>query len=91
MKCCENFIVTLRLGPGGNEIDMELASFMPIDELCGKIAESLRAMNPVAFSSVVGISMAHENKTLDSSATLASAGLWDGSILDITFEKRGIA
>jgi len=89
MKCCENVILTLRFRPGSKALDMELPSFMPMHALCDKIAESLRAMNPMAFGQMTGIRAEHNGRPLASSMTLAALGLWDGSILDIVIEGGG--
>jgi len=89
MKCSENVIITLKLRPGSRELDMELPAFMPIDELCGKITESLRAMNPTAFGYMSVIRAEHNGKPLSGTVTLANHGLWDGSILDVVMGMGG--
>jgi hypothetical protein len=62
---------------------MELPSFLPVDELRGKITESLRAMSPMAFDRMTINRVEHGGKPLADDATLAALGLWDGGVLDI--------
>lgn len=85
MKACETVIVTIRLKPGEQGLDMELPAFLPIQELCAKLLESFRSMNPTGFSGVAGLRLKHGTQVLENEDTLASRGLWDGSILEALF------
>lgn len=82
MKCCENVILTLRLAPSGKELDMELPAFLPVENLCDRLLETLRVLSPAGFE-CAALSLQHNGRTLEGAATLASAGLWDGSMVEI--------
>ncbi len=88
MKSYENVIVTVRLTPGGKSLDMELPSFIPIEELGQRILETLRVLNPTSYLSIEGLRFWDHGREITGTDTLASAGLWDGSILDITTHKE---
>ena len=86
MKCFEEVIVTLRFPWIEQDIDMQLPSFMPMEELTVKLLETLRLMMPETFVKVKSISLKGVKGVLYGQDTLAGAGIWDGSI--VTVEKN---
>jgi len=86
MRPCENVIVTLRLGR--EELDMELPTFLPIYELKGKIQETICVIYPDIWRAETTIELIHNDRMLVGEDTLASCGIWDGSILECVL-KRG--
>ena len=78
----ERIIATVELGQG-RAVDLELPAFLPVSELADKVLEALQALFPAEFDAVGQIGLTAENHELDGSSTLASVGLWDGSVLGI--------
>lgn len=85
MKALENVIVTLRLHPKDASLDMELPAFLPMEELADKVLETLRVMHLVNFNDAQSLRFSLHGKAVRGEDTLASLGLWDGSILDASF------
>jgi uncharacterized ubiquitin-like protein YukD len=85
MKSCEDAIVTLKFLPGGKCFDMELPSFMPLEELEKKLLETLRVMNPASYDSVMRLRFRQGEREFRD-GTLASLGIWDGGILEIMLQ-----
>lgn len=79
----ERVLVTVCFPPDAAAPDFELPAFLPMKELCPKLLETLRAMNPPKYAGVRGISMIWNGSLLENEDTLASQGAWDGSILEI--------
>ena len=79
----DKVIVTVILNKN-SAIDMELPAFLPLSELTGKILESLKILAPSEFEGTADIDLVHNGTVLDSRGTLASIGIWDGSILQIS-------
>jgi hypothetical protein len=69
-------------------MDMELPAFMPASELGGKLLETLRAMNPAAYSAITRLGLRHVDKELGPADTLASLGVWDGAKLEIALRRE---
>lgn len=84
MKCFEDVIVTLRFLPEGRCIDMELPAFLPVEALTRRLMETLREMDPLRFGTVSAISLSKKEEKLCGECTLAQAGVWDGTVLDVT-------
>jgi len=80
MKSPDNMIVTLVIRQ--DEVDMELPSFLPIGELAEKIAETLENMDSDRFYGLGKITLRFQGVALNREKTLASCGVWDGSILE---------
>lgn len=79
MKSCDNVIVTVALPK--EQLDMELPAFLPAKELAAKLAETLRAYRPERYSAVFRLQLSSDGAPLNDTDTLASRGIWDGSIL----------
>lgn len=87
MKPCENVIVTVLLGKEG--IDMELPSFLQINELKGKICETLASYRPGAQLRPQETALFFDDVELTDDACLASCGVWDGSIIQCASKVGG--
>lgn len=79
MKSPENMIVTVQVDT--STYDMELPAFMPVQELASKIVETLRCMAPGQYAGLNGLALSCRGKVLPKEKTLASCGVWDGSVL----------
>ena len=64
-------------------LDMELPVFLPVGELADKILDALQNLIPAEFEAVSEIGLSSGGQELASDSTLASVGLWDGSVLGI--------
>ena len=79
MKVCQSIIVTLIIG--SKKLDMELPAFLPITDVSARILETLRALYPQAYGGCTAICLRECGTTLAGNRTLASYGIWDGTIL----------
>lgn len=77
----EKVIVELQLPDMDYQRDALLPSQMPISEIKVGLLRLLREREPKRFSKLGGISLSYCGKQLYDDATLASLGIWDGSIL----------
>ena len=82
MKCNEDVLVTLRIMPGGKELDMELPAFLPAKELEQRLLEVLSEMDPLHWGGASAVGICKGQRRLEGDMTLAEAGVWDGSILE---------
>ena len=89
MKCCEEVMVTLRFAPQGRCLEMELPAFLPVGELEKKLIETLITMDPARYGGTQEVVLQTEGKRLEDETTLAQAGVWDGSVLDVTLRREG--
>ena len=85
MKARQNVIVTLRMGH--EDMDMELPAFLPIAELKVSILQTLRTLYPRSYSGCKAITLRSNGMILSPTQTLASLGIWDGSILQGEYTK----
>ena len=74
----ENAIVTVRDRFGRTELDFELPVFVPARRLRAMLLETLRALAPERWLPVTELMLLDGDED-----TLASLGLWDGSILTV--------
>ncbi len=88
MKACEEVIVTLII-QGKNpkktfeeKLDMELPSFMPWKELSKKILECLKESKSDKYAFYYYLYAKHNGRKFTDMDTLASLGIWDGSIIE---------
>lgn len=88
MHSCDEAIVTLQMQGGGFTADMEIPTFLPMEDLLPKLLESLRLMQPRMFGNVRRISLADSMGTLGPTDTLASRGIWDGAYLAISTKRK---
>ena len=88
MKCCEDVIVTVRLHPGERSLDMELPAFLPLEELAQRLLDVMREMDPVHYGMMSGATFRKKEQVLTGEMTLAKAGVWDGSILDVYLREE---
>lgn len=82
MNCCEDVIVTVRLHPGGRNLDMELPAFLPMEQMGQRFLEVMREMDPLHYGRMSAVSFRKGDRVLAGDATLAASGIWDGSFLD---------
>ena len=80
MQTIENVIVTLWIS--GKSVDMELPTFLPIQELRVKVRDTMRALSPGKYDSAQSVTLKYKSVTLGDEETLASCGVWDGSIIE---------
>lgn len=73
--------VELRLPDMDYQRDALLPSQMPISEIKVGLLRLLRECEPKRFSKLGGISISYCGKQLPDNVTLASQGIWDGSVL----------
>lgn len=83
MPSFDNVIISVDLPFGDARLDLELPAFYPVESLAPKLLETLKLMQPQYYASVHGIELLWRDQTLHSGDTLASVGIWDGSILKI--------
>lgn len=88
MKPCEEIIVTIKIVDKGRDIDMELPTFMPWQELNFKILECLQDSMPEEYGSYCKLNAMYKGILLNDDETLASMGIWDGSIIWCTLEHK---
>lgn len=81
----EYALVTVRAEKMHWQADMELPARMKIRELTVQILETLKLHEEERFYHVSEIGLFYEEKKLHLDATLADYGIWDGSILDISY------
>lgn len=79
MKGCQSVIVTLAIG--SKKLDMELPAFLPITDVNARILETLRALYPQVYGGCTAICLCEGGTTLAGNRTLASYGIWDGTVL----------
>ena len=79
MRACESALVTLKLP--FFDVDMELPTFLSLGELSKKILETLRLCYPSACSGTFEMRISYNGAMLAETDTLASRGIWDGSVL----------
>lgn len=84
MRPCENVIVTVIFGD--RRLDMELPTFLSMNELLPEISETLNVLFPGNGYSIV---LSYDGAALEGNDTLASRGIWDGSILTAHIGKAG--
>ena len=82
-------IVTVREPIRQTELDLEMPAFVPIGRLCGELLEALHTLRPQQWLSVSAIELLDGERVLADGETLASLGLWDGSILTVRPAKEG--
>lgn len=83
MKCCEDVIVTLNIPAANQAIDMELPAFLPVEKLAGRVMETLQVMNPARYSKAGSLQFKFRGQVIADESTLASVGVWDGTVLDV--------
>jgi uncharacterized ubiquitin-like protein YukD len=82
-------IVTVKIAGAGQQHDMELPADIPIKELAPKLLMALKNIEGRLFMGVerIKIRFDAENRYLLDIETLASVGVWDGSIITV---ERGM-
>jgi hypothetical protein len=65
---------------------MELPVFLPVKDLGEKLLETLRTLSPADYAKTSALRLRHAGRELEDAETLASAGLWDGGILETIAE-----
>lgn len=88
MRPCENVIVTVWLNR--ECMDMELPAFLPIRELAKRMDETFRTMFPHLEGARDHLVLLHDGKHLDERSTLASCGVWDGSVLTCNYGEEAV-
>lgn len=87
MPSFDNVIVSADLPFVEARLDLELPAFYPVESLTPKLLETLRLMQPQYYTGVHGVELLWRDQRLRGSDTLASVGIWDGSILKIVATK----
>lgn len=85
MRPCENVIVTIIFK--NRNLDMELPTFSSIKELTDKLEETLDLMNAGYNRFGEKLILLCEGDKLPEDATLASCGIWDGSIISCDIRR----
>ena len=83
MSVPEKFLVTVRCGGEGIEVDMELPSGLPVGELKTKVLNVLKSLYPGQFESWGECHLARGAQLLRDEEPLIQAGLIDGGYLDV--------
>lgn len=84
MQIPEKAIVTVQAPEWGYAADVELPVNMPLHQLRIGLLRLLREKAPRLFSRAAEICLLYNGKTLDDDRqTLASLGIWEGSILTL--------
>ena len=78
-------IITMRIPSLAWQLDMELPVKVRIDELCGKILNTLKKYDPDTFQSISGISLQWNEKILNKGMSLSDYQIWDGNMLEIVY------
>ena len=68
--------------------DALLPSQMPVSKLKEGLLKLLKEREAKRFSKVTGISIFYQGELLPNDATLASQGIWDGSILVLEVRRK---
>jgi len=78
-------IVTVKMEGSRRKHDMELPADIPLSELASKLLMALKKIEKSLFMGVGNIKIMYntENRYLFNLETLASAGVWDGSIITV--------
>lgn len=80
-------IVTLKDNASGFCGDFELQTNTRIEELKGALNQALISSYPAQFAGSRGIDLIYQNAKLSDDETLASMGIWDGSVLEIEVRR----
>lgn len=78
-------IITIKEFSGYEIGDFELPIKMPVADLSKKLLDVLKAIDGERYANISEIKIKHNNKILKSNQTLYSQGIWDGSIISISF------
>ena len=78
-------ILTVKIAGTKAQYDMELPADIPVKELSPKLLMGLKNLESRLFLGVEGIKIKFdaENYYLKDKDTLASAGVWDGSVITV--------
>lgn len=87
MPSFDNVIVTALLPFGEAQLDLELPAFYPVQDLTPKLLETLKLMQPQFYTGIQDLALIWRDQQLRGGDTLASVGVWDGSILNIKAMK----
>lgn len=82
MKYLERAIVLLEL-PGGKQIDVDMPLLLSVEKIKEKLLDMLKSVEPGLFLAVTEIDLVFMGKKLENEDTLASRGIWEGSLLEI--------
>ena len=80
----DTIIVTIRVAKSGQQYDMEVSPHVPCGELAKQIVSAIELENSTVARDIKNPYLATEaGHRLADSKTLASMGIWDGSIITI--------
>lgn len=80
----DSFIVTIRHKAENFEIDLEIPSRLSFSAFKAKLLEILKMINAKAFYGWSNYTLSFKGDRLGEQETLAQAGAFDGSVLEIT-------
>ena len=78
-------IITVKEFSGYEIGDFELPIKMPVEDLSKKFVDVLKAIDSVRYEGISDIKIRYNNRILQNNQTLYSQGIWDGSIITISF------
>ncbi len=78
----DKVIVTVRYKTAFS-VDMELPIFLTVEELKGKVLETLQVYQPLTFLNMHSLQLKYHGENLSNESTLANIGIWDGAVLEI--------
>ena len=79
----DSIVITVRLGTGAAEYDMEVSPNVPCGELAAQVAQAIRVKD-FAAAQRLGANpylATADGRRLPDETTLGRMGLWDGSII----------
>ena len=78
-------IITVKEFSGYEIGDFELPIKMPVEDLSKKLVDVLKAIDSERYKGISDIKIRYNNRILQNNQTLYSQGIWDGSIITISF------
>lgn len=79
----DKVIVTLKDPENGFEADFELQANVKISDLKASLSSALAQNYPNKYGYISSLEIAYKGSKLSEEETLASCGIWDGSILEL--------
>ena len=80
-------IITLKEPKSGFSGDFELQTDIRIEELKVSLNKALISSYPSQFAGANGIELIYQNEKIPDDDTLASKGIWDGSVLELEVRR----
>ena len=83
----DKVIVTLKDESSGFTGDFELQTGIRIEEMSVSLNKALISSYPAQFAGSKGIDLIYQNEKISDDDTLASKGIWDGSVLELEVRR----